>query len=81
MTGICSPPEAISGFMDSVYHNPVTRGLCEKAIDGNWSSARCHLLDPPRQQFPGLPRIHGPPPGIFDRRRNGHWQSQWHMFE
>lgn len=41
-------PEAVTGFIDYVHHNPVTRGLCDRAVDWKWSSARCYLLDPPR---------------------------------
>ncbi len=59
-------PEAVTGFIDYVHHNPVTRGLCDRAIDWKWSSARYYLLDPPRQQFAGLPYIHGLPPGLLD---------------
>jgi putative transposase len=59
-------PEAIPGFIGYVHHNPVKRGLCKREVDWKWSSARYYLLDPPRQQFPGLPYIHGPPPGLFD---------------
>ena len=40
-------PEAISGFIDYVHRNPVTKGLCQRAVDWNWSSARFYLLDPP----------------------------------
>lgn len=58
-------PEAIAGFIDYVHNNPVKRGLCAKAVDWKWSSARYYLLDAPRQQFSGLPFIHGPPLGAF----------------
>jgi putative transposase len=37
------------------------------AIDWKWSSARWHLLDPPWQQDPDLPLIHGLPLGALDR--------------
>lgn len=59
-------PKAISGAIDYIHHNPVRRELCEKAVEWKWSSARYFLLEPPRQQFPALPFVHGPPPGIFD---------------
>jgi putative transposase len=59
-------PEAIAGFIDYVHQNPVKRGLCLKAIDWKWSSARYYLSDPPRQIVPGLPFLHGLPPGVFD---------------
>lgn len=59
-------PKAIAAAIDYIHHNPVRRGLCEQALDWKWSSARYYLLEPPRQQFPELPHIHGPPPGCFD---------------
>ena len=60
-------PAAITASLDYIHNNPVERGLCKRAIDWKWSSARFYLLDPPRQQFPDLPFIHGLPPGTFDR--------------
>lgn len=59
-------PEALEASIDYVHNNPVRRGLCEKAIDWKWSSARYYLLHPPKQQFPELPQIHGVPIGAFD---------------
>ena len=58
--------DAIKASLDYVHHNPVTRGLCQRAIDWKWSSARYYLLEPPKQQDPDLPFIHGLPPGAFD---------------
>jgi len=60
-----SPP-AIAAAIDYIHHNPVRRGLCVRATDWPWSSARYYMCEPPRQQFPELPLIHGPPPGVFD---------------
>ena len=39
----------------------------EAAADWKWSSASWYLLNPPRQQQPGLPMVHGLPPGTLDR--------------
>ena len=58
--------KAISASIDYFHMNPVNRGLCDKAVDYKWSSARYYLLEPPKQQFPSLPHIHGIPPGTFD---------------
>lgn len=60
-------PAAILASLDYIHRNPVNRGLCEQAIDGKWSSARFYLLDPPKQQFPDLPHIHGMRPGALDK--------------
>jgi putative transposase len=60
-------PEALSASIDYLHNNPVRRQLCPKATDWPWSSARYFLLDPPRQQFPELPCIHGVPQGAFDK--------------
>lgn len=58
---------AIRSSIDYIHLNPVKRGLTEKAIDYKWSSARYYVLEPPRQQSPMLPLIHGIPPGTFDQ--------------
>ncbi len=50
---------AIDASIDYIHDNPVRRGLCERAVDWKWSSARYYLGTPPKQQFAGLPRIHG----------------------
>ena len=60
-------PTAIQASLDDIHNNPVERGLCRRAIDWKWSSARYYLLDPPRQPFPDLPFIHGLRPGSLDR--------------
>ena len=60
-------PDTIQNSLDYIHNNPVTRGLCRRAIDWKWSTARWYLLDPPKQQDPDLPFIHGLPPGTFDR--------------
>ncbi len=61
-----STPEALESSINYIHMNPVKRGLCEKPVDWPWSSARYYLLDPPKQQFPELPHIHGIPLGAFD---------------
>lgn len=60
-------PEALEASIDYIHNNPVQRGLCRKDTDWKWSSVRYYLLDPLKQQFPGLPQIHGVPPGAFDK--------------
>jgi putative transposase len=56
-------PTAITHTIDYIHHNPVRRGLCEKAAEWKWSSASDYLDEPPRQQRPELPFIHGLPSG------------------
>lgn len=51
--------EGVQNAIDYFHGNPVKRGLCRRAIDWYWSSARYYLLQPPCQQFAGLPYIHG----------------------
>jgi putative transposase len=57
--------EAISFSLEYIHNNPVSRGLCRTAVDWKWSSARYYLDVPPRQQYPGLPTIHGLPEGAI----------------
>ena len=59
-------PSAILAAIDYFHNNPVERGLCQRAVDWKWSSARYYLGDPPRQQHVDLPFIHGLPPGALD---------------
>ncbi len=56
-------PEAISSSLEYIHNNPVSRGLCRRVVDWKWSSARYYLDVPSRQQYPGLPMIHGLPEG------------------
>jgi putative transposase len=58
-------PDTITGSLDYVHTNPVKRGLCSRAVEWKWSSARFYLADPPRQQDPDLPHIHGLPDGTL----------------
>lgn len=57
---------AILGAIDYIHANPVRRGLCAAPVEWRWSSARYYQLEPPRQQFQELPRIHGLPAGVLD---------------
>lgn len=59
-------PKVIEAAVEYIHMNPVRRGLVERAVDWKWSSASWYLLDPPRQQLPGLPVIHGLPLGTLD---------------
>lgn len=61
-----SSRKAILHAIDYLHENPVRRGLCIRATDWKWSSARYYLAEPPRQQDPDLPTIDGLPPGILD---------------
>ncbi|HEV7280196.1 MAG TPA: transposase [Pirellulaceae bacterium] len=47
-------PRAIVAAIDYVHANPVKRGLCARAIDWEWSSARASLLpeEPRRRELP-----------------------------
>ncbi len=60
-------PEALEASIEYIHNNPVKRGLCEKATDWIWSSARFYLLDPPKRQFSESPHIYGLPQGAFDQ--------------
>ena len=59
--------EAIEASIAYIHRNPVERGLCPRATDWKWSSARYYLNLPAKQQHENLPFIHGPRPEIFDR--------------
>ena len=60
--------DALKASLNYIHMNPVRRGLCEKPTDWPWSSARYYMLEPPRQQFPDLPYIHGLPSGACDHQ-------------
>lgn len=47
---------AIDAAIDYIHLNPVRRGLCARAIDWRWSSAR-YYLDPQYTRDPALPPI------------------------
>lgn len=56
--------DALEASIDYMHTNPVDRGLCQRAIDYKWSSARFHIngiVDP------DLPRLTRPDPDWFDR--------------
>ena len=56
-------PEAITASVDYIHNNPVRRGLCQRAVDWRWSSARFYLSEPPDSYQPdaALPFVHGLP--------------------
>jgi putative transposase len=56
--------EAISASLDYIHNNPVKRGLCERAIDWRWSSARFYLADTPADAGLRPPTVHGLPEGF-----------------
>jgi putative transposase len=49
-------PAAISASIDYFHTNPVKRGLCRRAIDFTWSSARFYELGVDDQKLPNLVR-------------------------
>ena len=53
-------PETILASIEYIHMNPVRRGLCQRAIDWRWSSARFYLNDR-KQEDDALPTIHGLP--------------------
>jgi putative transposase len=59
--------KAIEASIDYIHLNPVARGLCPRATDWKWSSARYYLGLPAGQQHENLPFIHGLRPDVFDR--------------
>lgn len=59
-------PAVIEAVIEYFHMNPVRRGLVKQAIDWRWSSASWYLLDPSRQQLPGLPFVDGLPMGTLD---------------
>ncbi len=59
--------KAIEASIDYIHRNPVERGLCPRATDWKWSSARYYLGQPAKQQRENLPFIDGLRPDVFDR--------------
>ena len=57
---------AMEASISYLHNNPVRRGLCQQAVNWKWPSARYYLLNPPRQQFTGLPYVLGLPEGALD---------------
>jgi hypothetical protein len=45
------------------WRRRLERGLCHRAIDWKWSSARFYLADVPGHQHPEIPFVHGLPVG------------------
>ena len=58
-------PAAIQASIDYIHTNPVKRGLCKRAVDWKWSSARYYLIEPASQD-PDCPYLHGLPLGALD---------------
>jgi putative transposase len=58
-------PDAITASLDYIHMNPVKRGLCRKAVDWDWSSARFYLDEPQAKQHEDLPFVHGLPAGAL----------------
>jgi putative transposase len=52
--------EAVRTVIDYIHHNPVRRGLCQRAEEWRWSSARYYHTEG-RDQDSALPSIHGLP--------------------
>lgn len=57
---------ALLSAIDYIHHNPVRRGLQQRAVDWPWSSARYYLSQPEKQQLEFLPKIWPFPAGCFD---------------
>jgi putative transposase len=58
-------PQAILAAIDYVHRNPVRRGLCERAIEWKWSSARYYVF-PSELQSPDLPKLSPLPPDLLE---------------
>jgi putative transposase len=56
---------AVTASIDYIHNNPVRRGLCSRATDWKWSSARWYAKGPDYHD-PDLPKIHGLPPELLD---------------
>ncbi len=56
--------QTILAAIDTIHLNPVRRGLCERAIDWKWSSARDHIL-PNLPSDPDLPQLTPVPPNLL----------------
>jgi putative transposase len=63
---------AILAAMDYIHQNPVRRGLCNRAIDWKWSSARFYL-EPDYTGDPDLPTIGPLPQGLAVEWPDARW--------
>ena len=57
-------PEALEASLDYIHTNPVKRGLCQRAVDWDWSSARFYLAGTHDERLPPLTK---PEPHWFDK--------------
>jgi putative transposase len=58
-------PSTVIAAIDYIHENPVRRGLCHRAVEWRWSSARYYHLSEFEQDV-ALPTIHGLPPGFVE---------------
>ncbi|HEX2280572.1 MAG TPA: hypothetical protein VHG52_02295, partial [Thermomicrobiales bacterium] len=58
-----STEQAVLVAIEYIHLNPVRRGLCQRAIDWRWSSAR-QYVSPETAADSDLPTIHGLPHGF-----------------
>lgn len=56
--------QAVTSAIDYIHENPVRRGLCSRAANWKWSSARWYVSDS-LMTDPDLPKIHGLPWDFF----------------
>ena len=56
--------QAVEASINYLHENPVKRGLCKRAVDWKWSSARFHESGTKNDDLPKLTR---PDPSWFDR--------------
>ena len=60
--------EAVGASLQYIHDNPLKRKLVQSNTQWKWSSARWYVSDM-QAVDPDLPRLHGPPPELFDPRR------------
>ncbi|MEX0937656.1 MAG: transposase [Pirellulales bacterium] len=58
-------PSTVISAIDYIHMNPVRRGLCFKAVDWKWSSAR-RFIEPEAQIDPVLPPLGKLPPEFLE---------------
>jgi putative transposase len=55
---------AVLAAIDYIHLNPVRRGLCQRAVEWRWSSAR-YYADPTAPSDPAVPKLYPLPPVFF----------------